>query len=104
MATSAGFAEMPSATGQTLRVPFRAILPVLAGWWQSSVTVTVVTALAVTLKAALPPQVVPSVLVALSVTEYPLPAGRPPITAESALLEPTLIAPDVEKPFGPRMT
>jgi hypothetical protein len=59
-------------------------------------------ACAVTLKGALPPQVVaPSVLVALSVIVYPLPAGRPPMIAETRLLDATLIAPDVEKPFGP---
>ena len=65
--TSAGFAEIPSATGQTLIVPLTDTLPVLVGWWQSSVTLTAVTAPAVTLKVALPPQVVaPSVPVALS--------------------------------------
>ncbi len=67
-AMSAGFAEMPSATGQTLSVPLTATLPVLAGWWQSSVTATAVTVPATTLKLALPPQIVaPSVPVALKV-------------------------------------
>src|SRR5450432_2412920 len=101
---TAASAEMPSATGQTLRLPLSATLPVLGGWWQSSVTETVVTACAVTLKLALPPHVVvPSVPVALSVIAYPLPAGRSPITADTEVLEPTLIVPDVEKLFGPRI-
>src|SRR5450631_261725 len=101
-ATSAGFAERPSATGQTLTVPLTATLPVLGGWWQSSVTATVATAPAVTLKVPLPPQVVvPSVPVAVSVIVYPVPAGRPPMTAEIVALEATLIVPVDAKLFGP---
>ena len=85
-------------------MPLTATLPVFAGWWQSSVTATVATAPAVTLKVPLPPQVVaPSVPVAVSVIVYPLPAGRPPMTAEIVLLAATLIVPDVEKLFGPLM-
>src|SRR5580698_2686031 len=101
-ATSAGLAESASTTGQTLRVPLTATLPVVAGWWQSSVTLTLATAPAVTLKVALPAQVVaPSVPVALSVIVKPLPAGRPPMIAEIVLLDATSIAPEVAKPFGP---
>src|SRR5450432_476686 len=103
-ATSAGFAESPSATGQTLRVPLTATLPVVAGWWQSSVTLTLATAPAVTLKVALPPQVVaPLVPVALSVIVNPFPAGRPPIIVEIVLLDATLMVPEVAKPLGPVM-
>ena len=43
-AASAGFAESPSTTGQMLIAPSTATLPVLAGWWQSSATVTTVVA------------------------------------------------------------
>ena len=79
-----------------------ATLPVLDGWWQSSVTATVATAPAVTLNVPLPPQVdTPSVPVALSMIVYPLPAGRPPMTAEIVLLAATLIVPVDEKLFGP---
>jgi hypothetical protein len=60
-----------------------------------------VTVCAVTLKGALPPQVVPSVPVALSMIVYPLPAGRPPMVAETVVLEATLIVPDFEKLAGP---
>src|SRR5665213_1106888 len=103
-ATSAGFAESPSATGQTLSVPLTATLPVVADWWQSSVTLTLATAPAVTLKVALPPQVVElSVPVALRVIVNPSPAGRPPMIVETVLLEATLIVPEVAKPFGPVM-
>ena len=56
------------------------------------------------MKVPLPPQVVaPSVPVALSVIVYPLPAGRPPMTAEIVLLAATLIVPALEKLFGPLM-
>ncbi len=82
-------------------VPLTATLPVFAGWWQSSVTLTLVTVPAITLNVALPPQVVPSVPVALRVIVKPLPAGRPPMTAERVALEATLIDPDFEKPLGP---
>ena len=103
-AMSAGFAETPSAIGQTLTTPLTSTLPVCGGSWQSSVTATVATAPAVTLKVPLPPQVdTPSVPVAVSMIVYPLPAGRPPMTAEIVLLAATLIVPVDEKLFGPLM-
>ena len=66
-ATSAGLAESDSMVGQTLIVPLTAMLPVLAGWWQSSPTLTAVTVPALTVNGALPEQAVPSVPVPVSV-------------------------------------
>ena len=57
---------------------------------------------AITLNIALPLQiVVASVPVAPRVIVYPLPAGRPPMTAERVALDATSIAPVLLNPFGP---
>ena len=63
---------------------------------------TVVVPLAVTLKGALPPQVVePSVEVPVTVMMKPVPAGSPPMTAVAFVLEETSIEPVLVKPPGP---
>ena len=60
---------------------------------------------ATTLKLPEPAQlVVPSVAVAVMLMEYPVPAGMPPITAESVVPFVRSIEPDFVKPPGPVMT
>src|SRR5215471_15421331 len=81
--TSAGFVPMPSIVGHTFSVPETRTLPVRAGSWQESGTVTGVVWWPVMLNIPDdPPQVVaPSVLVAEIVIWYPLPAGMPLMVA-----------------------
>ena len=65
-------------------------------------TETAVVAPAITSKVAAPAQcVLPSAAVPSSAIEKPLPAGMPPMTAETVVLWLVSIVPAREKPLGP---
>ena len=87
-----------------LNVPVTLMLPVFAGRWQSSRSVTGVVAFAVTLKVALPAhRIDPSIDAPVSVILNPVPAGKPPMTPESVVLADTSRLPALENPEGPAM-
>src|SRR5262245_15394158 len=100
---SAGLADTPSIVGQTLSVPLTVTLPVRGASWHSRWTETGTFWPATTVKlTGPPPQVVaPSVEVPESDTLKPLPAGRPPIVADSVRLLLTSMVPVFENEFGP---
>ncbi len=93
---------MPSTVGQTLSVPFTSTEPVWRGSLHARRTETAVVMCAATSKGAEPAQcVAPSVAVASSAIEKPLPAGRPPMVPEMIVLWLVSIVPAREKPPGP---
>jgi hypothetical protein len=95
---------MPSMAGHWLRLPLTSTLPVFTVSWQVKCTETEVVACATTLKDAEPLHCeMPSLVVAVSVMEAPLPAGTGLIVAEIVVLVLTSIEPVLLNVPGPVM-
>jgi hypothetical protein len=85
-------------------VPVTLMDPVVGAAWQSMDRLTAVVWRAITWKEAFPAHwSAPSVEVAVTPMEKPVPAGRPPMTVLTLVLEVTSMEPLFANPFGPVM-
>src|SRR5882724_1510209 len=102
--TSAGLAPTLSMLGQTFSVPETRTLPVRGASLQVSATATGTVLPASTSNVAEPAQLLaPSVVVAEIAILKPVPAGRPPMIADSVVDPDRAMVPLLVKPFGPLM-